>query len=101
MKVAIPLFKNRVSPHFHTAPELLLVQIDGAKTCSTWKISLENLFPVQRRRQILAFVPDTLLCNGIDVETKRWFEKHGIRVEDNRMGDAMEMLEHYLQRENP
>ena len=100
MKVVIPLFENRVSPHFHTAPALLLVQIDDRRACSTWKISLENLFPAQRKRQILALDPDTLLCGGIDVETRRWFERHGVRVQDNRMGDAMEMLEHYLNMEN-
>ena len=100
MKVAIPLFEKRVSPHFLTAPELLLVQIDGRTACSTWKITMKNLLPAQRKRQILALSPDALLCGGIDVETRRWFERHGVRVEDNRMGDAMDMLDRYLNTEN-
>ena len=100
MKVAIPLFENRVSPHFSTAPELLLVQVEGGIACSTWKITMKNLLPAQRKKQILALVPDTLLCGGIDVETRHWFERHGVRVENNRMGDAMDMLDRYLNTEN-
>jgi hypothetical protein len=28
--------------------------------------------------------------------SRSWFERQGIRVEDNRMGDAMEMLNRHL-----
>jgi len=96
MKVAIPLFDNRVSPHFFTAPELLLVQIDGRTVCSTLKIPLENLSPSRRKAKILALGPDTLLCGGIDSETRRWFERQGVRVTDNQMGDAMEIFDRHL-----
>jgi len=96
MKVAIPLFQNRVSPHFFTAPEFLLVQTDGRTVCSTLKIPLENLSPSKRKAKFLALGPDTLLCGGIDGETRRWFERQRVQVKDNQMGDAMEILGRYL-----
>ena len=96
MKVAIPLFENRVSPHFFTAPELLLAQIDGGAVCSTAKILLGNLTPSRRKAKLLALSPDVLLCGGIDGETRRWFERKGVRVTDNQMGDAMEILNRNL-----
>ena len=96
MKVAIPLFENRVSPHFFTAPVLLLVQIKGRTVCSTLKIIIENLSPPKRKAKLLALGPDTLLCGGIDGETRRWFERQGVRVMDNQMGDAMEILDRHL-----
>jgi predicted Fe-Mo cluster-binding NifX family protein len=96
MKVAIPLFENRVSPHFFTAPELLLVQIDGVDICSSWKIPLENLSPSRRKAKILALGLATLLCGGIDGETRRWFERQGVLVKDNQMGNAMEILDRHL-----
>jgi len=96
MKVAIPLFENRVSPHFFTAPEFLLVQIDGRTVCSTLKIPLDNLSPSKRKAKLLALGPDILLCGGIDGETRRWFERQGVRVEVNQMGDAMEILGRHL-----
>ena len=100
MKVAIPLFKDRVSPHFTTAPEALLVQTEGVRICSTWKIDLVPLSLAERRVKFLSLGIEALFCGGIDEATRCWFEKQGIRVEDNRMGNAMEMLNGHLNAKN-
>ena len=92
MKVAISLFKDRVSPHFSTAPEALLVQIEGGRICATWKIDLARLSPTVRRAKLLGLGIETLFCGGIDETSRSWFERQGVGVEDNRMGNAMEML---------
>ena len=96
MKVAIPLFKDRVSPHFSTAPEMLLVQTEDGRVCATWKIDLARLSSAERRVKFLGLGIETLFCGGIDRATRCWFEKQGIRVADNRMGNAMEMLNGHL-----
>jgi len=89
MKMIIPLFGDRISPHFSTAPEALLVQTgDGA--VSTWKIDLDLLPLPERKARIIALGVDVICCGGIDRATRAWFEKRGIRVEDNCMGDALE-----------
>ena len=100
MKVAIPLFKDRVSPHFSTAPEALLVQTEGGRVCATWKVDLARLSPTERRIKFLGLGIDILFCGGIDESSRSWFAKQGIQVEDNRMGDAMDMLDRYLNKEN-
>lgn len=100
MKVAIPLFKDRVSPHFSTALEALLVQIEGGKVCCTWKIDLDGLSPMERRLKFLSLGVDVLFCGGIDGTSRSWFEKQGLRVEDNRMGNAMELLHLHLSAKN-
>ena len=96
MKVAIPLFKDRVSPHFSTAPEALLVQTEGGRVCASWKINFARLSPTERRAKLLSLGIETLFCGGIDEMSRSWFERQGIRVEDNRMGNAMEILERHL-----
>jgi len=96
MKVAIPLFKDRVSPHFSTAPEMLLVQTEDGRVCATWKIDLARLSSAERRVKFLGLGIEALICGGIDRATRCWFEKQGIRVADNRMGNAMEMLNGHL-----
>ena len=100
MKVVVPLFKGRVSPHFSTALEALLVQTEGTRICSTWKIDLASLSPTERRIKFLGLGIEALFCGGIDEATRCWFEKQGIRVEDNRMGNAMEMLNGHLNAKN-
>jgi len=100
MKVAIPLFKDRVSPHFSTALEALLVQTEGGRVCATWKVDLAHLSPTERRIKFLGLGIAVLFCGGIDETSRSWFERQDIRVEDNRMGNAMEMLDRYLNTEN-
>ncbi len=100
MKVAIPLFENRVSPHFFTARDLLLVQVHAGSVCSSWRVSLGNMTAAARKTRLLALGPETMLCGGIDETTKNWLEKQGIHVLDNQMGDAMEILQKYLIQSN-
>ncbi len=100
MKVAIPLFKDRVSPNFSTAPEALLVQTERGKVCATWTIELSGLSLTERRNRLLDLGIETLFCGGIDRVTRSWFEKQGICVEDNRMGNALEMLKRHLNQKN-
>ncbi|OPY11006.1 MAG: hypothetical protein A4E69_03052 [Syntrophus sp. PtaB.Bin138] len=96
MKVAIPLFNDRISPHFSTAPEALLIHTKNDRIFSSWKIDLVPLSLPERKARILSLGVDVVLCGGIDRATRCWFEKRGIRVEDNRMGNALEMLDEHL-----
>jgi predicted Fe-Mo cluster-binding NifX family protein len=96
MKVAIPLFQERVSPHFSTAPEALLVQTEGGRVCATWKIDLAGLSATERRMRFVDMGIEALLCGGIDAVSRSWFEQRGIRVEADRMGNAREEIERCL-----
>lgn len=96
MKIAVPLFGERISPHFATAPEALLVQTEGGRVCATWRIDLAGLSAMARRTRFLSLGIEALLCGGIDEASRSWFEKRGIRVQADRMGTAREMLERSL-----
>ena len=96
MKIAIPLFGDRISPHFATAPEALFVQTERRRVCTTLKINLERLSSTDRRPKFLGLGVQTLICGGIDETTRSWFEKRGVLVMADRMGKAREVLEQYL-----
>jgi len=96
MKIAIPLFANRVSPHFLTSRQLLLVQIHETAIGSSCKIDMETIPAVRKKEKLLSLGAQALLCGGIDEETKSWLERHGVFVKDNCMGDALDMLNVFL-----
>lgn len=96
MKIAVPLFGERISPHFATAPEALLVQTEGGRVCATWRIDLAGLSAAERRAKFLGLGIETLLCGGIDELSRAWFEKKGVHVQENRMGNVRELLEMYV-----
>lgn len=96
MKIAIPLFGKRISPHFATAPELLIVLVEGQTVYSTSRLDFSMASLVEKRRKIRAMGIETLFCGGIDNETKEWFEEKGIRVIENTMGEATAVLAGFL-----
>ncbi|MEO0248670.1 MAG: hypothetical protein ABIN58_03805 [candidate division WOR-3 bacterium] len=96
MKIAIPLFGQSVSPHFSTAPEVLVVTFDGRKVGSASRLEFSKLSLVGKRRKLIGIGIERLICGGIDCVTKGWFEERGVRVTENVMGDAMEAVQRLL-----
>ena len=96
MKIAIPLFGERVSPHFRTAPEILIVLCQEGNETSTLKFDISNLSLTEKKTKILSFNVDTIICGGIDSDTRQWFEHRGIEVIENVMGKAMEVFFNHL-----
>ena len=94
MKVAIPLFRKRISPNFLTAPDLLVVLAHGQCVDCTFLFRFAKLSSFERRKKLLSLGIDLLICGGIDWPTKFWLEKHGIRVVDNTRGEVVEILSH-------
>jgi len=94
MKVAIPLFRKRISPNFLTAPELLVILAQGQKVSSTFLFRFSKLSLFERRKKLISLGIDLLICGGIDWPTKFCLEKHGTRVIDNTMGEVGEILSH-------
>lgn len=96
MKVAIPLFGTRVSPHFASAPELLVVLAQEHIICSTMRFPFSMASLSEKKQKILSLGVDTLVCGGIDRETRRWLERRAICVMVNAAGEAEEILSHLL-----
>jgi predicted Fe-Mo cluster-binding NifX family protein len=96
MTIAVPMFRRRVSPHFSTAPELLVVQSDGHTIWSRMRISVSKASLAERKKRLLALGVDTLICGGMDRPTQEWFERRRVRLITNVIGDVEEVLSEIL-----
>ncbi len=96
MKVAIPLYKDRVAPHFGASSEVLLVEIQGASVEreAIWNVGGDTAFDVARR--LLDLGVEKIVCGGINRIHKEWLTQKGVTVLDNRKGKAKEVLEELL-----
>lgn len=98
MILGIPLFGNRVSPHFSTAREFLVVLARENRIHARSRLEVSKDSPVQRRRRLLAMGIEFLICGGIDHSTKEWFEERGIHVIENTMGEVEEVISRYMEK---
>jgi len=96
IKVAVPLFRNRVSPHFGASSNILLVTIEHGVIQSevTWDIGGES--PMEIARRLVSLGIQYLICGGIHRTYKDWLIRNGINVVENQRGIATEVIKKLL-----
>ncbi len=92
MKIAIPLFNERVAPDFSTAPELLVVVSQRGKVSCRWRMQVSQLSSSEKVRKMAALGIDRLICGGIDESSRAWLQRRGIEVIPDAAGQAEEVL---------
>jgi predicted Fe-Mo cluster-binding NifX family protein len=96
MKIAIPLFKDRVAPHFGSSSQILLVEIRSGSLHQEARWDVGGKGPLEIARRLLDLDIDKIICGGINRFYKEWLIKKGVSVEDNKKGEAREIVEKLL-----
>jgi predicted Fe-Mo cluster-binding NifX family protein len=93
MKIAVPLFGNRISPHFGASSEILLVETQGAKVTRKSMIDFGTDNPGQMARRLVQAGVDRIVCGGIQRAHKQWLLDNGIQVMENQKGPAEKLVD--------
>ena len=88
MKIAIPLFQNRISPRFDFSPELWMITVEDGEVVHQEKLPMTNLNLPQRLDQLTSMGVDQLICGGIDGFCLGQLGRKGIQVLSNIVGEA-------------
>jgi len=96
VKVAIPLFKDRVAPHFGASSEILLVEIKSPSQVREVKLEHKADTPYGLACRLVELGVNKLVCGGISKTDKEWFIRRGISVEDNRKGEVRKIINEIL-----
>lgn len=96
MKVAIPLFKDRISPRFDVCPEIWIVELNGGKVVNQEKWPIETFNLQQRIDQLTSQGVDKIICGGIDRFCIDQLGNRGIDVIYNVAGEAGKALNLFI-----
>jgi predicted Fe-Mo cluster-binding NifX family protein len=96
MKIAIPLFGNRVSPRFDFSPEMWIVEVEKGEVVGQEKFSTANLNLPQRLGQITSNGVVKLICGGIDGFCRDQLAGRGIDVIQDVIGDAEIVIDLFI-----
>jgi predicted Fe-Mo cluster-binding NifX family protein len=88
MKIAIPLFGNKVSPRFDLSPELWMITAEDGEVIRQEKISMEKLDIPRRIEKLASSGVDQVICGGIHDFSLEQSRGMGIAVFHNVIGDA-------------
>ena len=96
MKVAIPLFKDRISPRFDFCPEIWIIELNNGKVINQEKWPMESFNLQQRLEQLTSKRVDKIICGGIDSFCMDHLGNMGIDVIHNVAGEAGEVLNLFI-----
>jgi predicted Fe-Mo cluster-binding NifX family protein len=96
MKIAIPIYENRISPRFDFSPEMWIVEVERSKFVGQEKFFTANLNLPQRLEQITSNGVDKLICGGIDSFSRNQLGSRGIDVVQDVIGDAKIVIELFM-----
>ena len=96
MKIAIPVFENRISPRFDCAPGLRLCEVEGDKITGTREIFCQGFNDNERVSQLKDLGVDTLICGGLPNYLLSILRNIGIKVIPWVAGDTGEALTLFL-----
>jgi predicted Fe-Mo cluster-binding NifX family protein len=96
MKVAIPIFGNRISPRFDFSPEMWIIEVERGEVVSQEKLPMANLNLPQRLEQITSNGIDKVICGGIDGFSLNQLGSKGIDVLEDVIGEAETALDLFM-----
>jgi len=88
MKIAIPLFGNRISPRFDFSPELWIITVENGEAVNRERIPLTNLNLLRRIDRITSNEVDKVICGGIDGFALSQLGTRGVEVVHDVIGEA-------------
>jgi predicted Fe-Mo cluster-binding NifX family protein len=80
MRIAIPCQKDRVSPVFDVAVQILLVDVEKGRDARRNKRALIQMDSVARARSIMQFGVDVLICGAISWSLENALSSMGVKV---------------------
>jgi len=97
MRIAIPIWEDKVSPVFDTASRLLIVEIENRKEASRFVTYLDQQDLPQKCSRIRGMEVDFLICGAISRSFSSMLKASGINIIPWISGHTEDVLEAYLQ----
>lgn len=96
MKIAIPVWNERVSPVFDVAEKILIADVESGIEQARSEYQLESTNPAARATEIANLGIDVLICGAISRPLEAMIMANGVKVIAQTCGEVEEVLEAYI-----
>lgn len=96
MRIAIPVWENKISPVLDTASRLLVVEIRNDKEISRFETYLEEDDIARRCLRVRGLDVDVLICGAVSKSFSSMLSASGVRVISGRSGAVKSIIGAYL-----
>ncbi|MBF0260062.1 MAG: NifB/NifX family molybdenum-iron cluster-binding protein [Desulfamplus sp.] len=99
MKIAIPIFNDRVSPRFDNAQNFILLTVEKRIEIERQELPVKNWALIKKIMTLIEKEVDTVICGGIDRSSMQQLSSYGINVYSWVTGNVEDALSCFLQGE--
>ena len=96
MRVALTVWKNRISPLFDSAGTLLITDIEDGRICKKYLEAIKSGSPCRRVGKLYDMGVQLLICGGISDFYANLIEAREIKIIPFTTGDIDEVLNAYI-----
>jgi predicted Fe-Mo cluster-binding NifX family protein len=96
IRIAIPIFHNRVSPVLDTCTRLLIVDFEGKIEVERRDIPFDIYSQSERFEIVKKLNPDAIICCGISEVFDKMLQSAGIRLISGIAGNVEQVTEAFL-----
>ena len=96
MKIALSVWKDRISPVFDSANQILIVDVSNGSVENTHHESLHSDLPFYRAARLSSIGIKVLICGAISQALEDMVKSYGILVIPLISGNVDEVLQAYL-----
>ena len=96
MRIAIPIFHNRISPILDTCTRLMVVDYEDAIVTRKKEIALEFCSQLERLEILKKLNPDAVICCGVSDVFDKMLRSAGIRLISGIAGDVDQVVEAFM-----
>ncbi len=96
MQIAIPVWRERISPRLDSAGCVLMIRLEDGKELERWNLRLRGYPPGQRLHLLMMAGIDILICGALSRAMRRMMESAGIYVIAWKTGRIDDVLNAYL-----
>ena len=97
MRIAVPIWENRISPVLDTASRLLIIEIEDQKEASRFETLLDEQDIYRRCLRIQGLGINTLICGAISCPFLRLLMASNIKIIYGISGNTEDVLEAYFE----
>jgi len=96
MRIAIPVWGEKVSPLLDAASRLLIVETDQGSEIARFQMALDEGEPNRKVRRITEMGVDVLICGAVSDSVLRALVSTGIRIISDISGHAGDVVDSFL-----
>ena len=96
-KIALSIFRNRISARLDSADEILVLTLENKRVKNSETIRIIPSSPLGKIQQIIELNPDVLICGGITLLCDNKLKNSSITVIPWTKGDAEYVFKQFLE----